>query len=75
MKDNIRAKSRVNKVKHETCKKGYLVKVRKFEILFKVQEDGNIVKILSVIEDLSREHKILNISPVKVSFRVEVRSY
>ena len=33
--------------KHETCKKGYIVKVGRFEILF--SEKGNVV---SVLEDL-----------------------
>ena len=36
--------------KHETCKKGYIVKVGRFEILF--SEKGNVV---SVLEDLDEQ--------------------
>ena len=39
--------NRVETGKHETCKKGYIVKVGRFEKLF--SEKGNVV---SVLEDL-----------------------
>ena len=42
--------NRVETGKHETCKKGYNVKVGRFEILF--SEKGNVV---SVLEDLDEQ--------------------
>ncbi len=42
--------NRVETGKHETCKKGYIVKVGRFEILF--SEKGNVV---SVLEDLDEQ--------------------
>ena len=42
-----------------TARKVNTVRIGKFEILFEKQ--GNIVKIINIIEDLSEEHKILSV--------------
>ena len=50
--------NRVKTGKQETCRKGYIVKVERFEILFNKKDN-----IVSILEDLD-EHKI-QINPVK----------
>ena len=45
--EGLGKQDRVETGKQETCKKGYIVKVGRFEILF--SEKGNVV---SVLEDL-----------------------